>query len=54
MIAIIALITAWAAALVVLALLCLLVYDPVKTAGLPIQHRIGFCLRQLGSWWPWR
>ena len=54
MIAIIALITACANALMVLALLCLFVYDPVKTAGLPIQQRIGFCLRQLGSLWPWR
>jgi hypothetical protein len=53
-IAIIALITACVGALMILALLCLLVYDPVKTAGLPIQQRIGFCLRQLGSWWPWR
>ncbi len=36
------------------ALLCAAVYDPAQTANMSLKQRAGFCLRQLGSNWPWR
>jgi len=30
------------------------VYDRAQVAKMPVKQRLGFCLRQLGSSWPWR
>ena len=42
------------ATLALVALLCVAVYDPTRTAGMSFKQRAAFCLRQLGSSWPWR
>jgi hypothetical protein len=42
------------ATLAIVALLCLAVYDSTRTAGMSPTQRVAFCLRQLGSSWPWR
>jgi len=42
------------ATIAVLALLCFAVYDPARMAGMSFNQRARFCLRQLGSSWPWR
>jgi hypothetical protein len=42
------------ATVAIVGLLCFAVYDPVRTAGMSFKQRAGFCLRQLGSSWPWR
>jgi hypothetical protein len=34
--------------------LCLAVYDPSQIFGMSLAQQIRFCLRQLGSSWPWR
>jgi uncharacterized PurR-regulated membrane protein YhhQ (DUF165 family) len=47
MIAVAAITVASIATLMLVALLCLAVYDPLR-------QRVAFCLRQLGSSWPWR
>jgi hypothetical protein len=36
------------------AFLCAAVYDPTQTANMSLKQRAAFCLRQLGSCWPWR
>ncbi|MDP8982668.1 MAG: hypothetical protein M3O35_18980, partial [Acidobacteriota bacterium] len=40
--------------MLVVALLCVAVYDPAQTPGISLKQRVAFCLRQLGSPWPWR
>ena len=42
------------ATIAVLTLLCFAVYDPARTKGMSFKQRTAFCLRQLGSTWPWR
>lgn len=49
-----ALIITGIATIAVVALLCIAVYDPARTAGMSLKQRAAFCLRQLSSSWPWR
>ena len=42
------------ATVALLALLCIAVDDPARTEEMSFQQRARFCLRQLGSSWPWR
>jgi len=42
------------ATVAIVALFCIAVYDPARTAGMSLKQRAGFCLRQLGSSSPWR
>jgi hypothetical protein len=42
------------ATVALVALLCVAVYDPTRTGGMSLKQRATFCLRQLGSSWPWR
>jgi len=54
MIAVAAITVASIAILMLVALLCLAVYDPAQMPGMSLRQRVAFCLRQLGSSWPWR
>ena len=38
----------------IIAFLCAAAYDPAQTANMSLKQRAAFCLRQLGSCWPWR
>lgn len=42
------------ATVAIVGLLCFAVSDPARTAGMSFKQRLAFCLRQLGSSWPWR
>ena len=43
--------TVW---LIVVAALCLIVYDPSKSSDRPLRERISLCFVDLCSWWTWR
>jgi hypothetical protein len=54
MIAVVAIIVASIATMMLVALICVAVYDPAQMLGMSLKQRAAFCLRQLGSSWPWR